>query len=78
MGRNLDVKDLIILKMVANGASVREMAHAIGATSSNTAHKRLETLIDDGLVTAPPRLGMARSWKLTDTGKLAVAPYVNR
>jgi SOS-response transcriptional repressor LexA len=71
----LDVKDILVLRMVKQGSSIREMASAIGVSSSNTAHKRLKKLIERGFVTPPPTEKMARSWKLTSEGEKVIAPY---
>jgi len=74
--QSLSARDLQMLKCVKQGASIREMAQAIGVRSSNTAHKRLKRLISEGYVTVPPHKKMARSWRLTDEGEIAIAPYV--
>ncbi len=66
--QRFDDKDLMIMKMVNDNSSVREMSSAVGRGVS-TVHNRLENLEGAGLVAPPPKKQMHRSRALTQQGE---------
>lgn len=60
--------DLMIMKMVGDNSSVREMAGAVGRGVA-TVHTRLNNLEDAGLVNPPPKKNMHRARTLTRQGE---------
>jgi transposase len=64
--------DIMIMKMVHDNGSVREMSAAVGRGIS-TVHNRLENLEGAGLVAPPPKKQMHRSRALTEQGKFILS-----
>lgn len=72
INERFDNVDLMLLKMVNENGSVREMSSAVGKSIS-TVHNRLENLQEAGLVTPPPKPQMHRSRALTQQGEIILS-----
>lgn len=75
MSELISPQDVLTLRILNDRGSVREVANAIGVKSANTAHARIQSLIQRGYVIAPKIKGQARSWELTEAGKRQIALY---
>ncbi len=73
--RRMKPKDIIVLRMIKERASIQEIVTAVGVHSTNSVHRRLKLLEAAGLVNPPPRARMARSRSLTEMGEKALAQY---
>jgi predicted transcriptional regulator len=67
LNQRFDNIDLMILKMVGDNSSIREMAGAVGRGPTSV-HNRLGNLQNAGLVNSQPQKHRARN--LTDQGKV--------
>lgn len=63
----IDTIDEILMRMVNDHNSLQEMADITGRSKGGV-KLRLNILVEMGLVQPPPRRGMSRSYKLTNTG----------
>lgn len=59
--------NLMIMYGVHKRETFREMAETIGISIA-TIHERLQDMVDDGLISPPPRPNLARAYKLTKRG----------
>jgi predicted transcriptional regulator len=66
-----DEVDLAILIELTNRSSFREIANVVDRSLS-TVKYRVDQLVDGGLVSPLPTPGMARSYQVTDTGKMLI------
>lgn len=70
--RRYDDIDLMIMKMVGDNSSVREMSQAVGRGVSSV-HSRLNNLEEAGLVKPPPKKNMHRARQLTQQGEYVLS-----
>lgn len=71
----LKVRELKILELVDERASIHEICAAVHLRSPATVYEIFEKMQTAGLITPPPRPKMARSRKLTPLGKDVLKRY---
>ncbi len=71
----IDAKDVMILKGLMMGKSLREIQTDILAKSHNTVQLRINDMIDGGYI--KPHEHYSRNWELTDKGREELRKYIS-
>lgn len=73
--KEVDVKDIMILKGLMLGKTLREIQADLLAKSHNTVTVRIEALIEGGYLKKHEYY--SRTWELTDKGREEVRKYIS-
>ncbi len=73
--RAIDIKDIMILKGLMLGKTLREIQTDILARSHNTVELRIDNMIRGGYIKKHERY--SRTWELTDMGREEVRKFIS-
>lgn len=73
--RDVDAKDIIIMKGLLLGKTLRALQEDILAKSHNAVEERVNRLIDNGYIKKHEKY--SRLWELTERGREEVRKYIS-
>lgn len=75
MNELLDPRDIMILKLIKENYSIRNIRIHIGYRSPATVHEHITNLINKGYLERIAEPRVSNGWRLTDLGERTVKPY---
>jgi molybdate transport repressor ModE-like protein len=74
----LDPRNIMILKLLKAGRSIRQIGKEVGYRSPATVHEKISELISQGYLTRIAGPKISNGWKLTEKGERMVSFYEPR